>query len=377
MANATPAPLRSQNPNPLSYIQHHTTLMSSVFNLRQPPPIFNLPRLSVPNSAPSSLTALKRIPSSPAQPSLTWNKPIISDSVDARSLQEATLTPIFTPAPKSSLACDPRPFQPPSMSLQNSSGSQSFQDMCSHVHNDGSVSPPVSRPSTSLSQRPSQIRTSVSSSPGPSPSLSVIHPPSTPSQQPSPVATPPSPLLTPSLCTGRPSISLSHPSPSTLRPMLSIADLMSHETPKDISPVNPVLQGAENNWALAEKSDLVTTSNPSLGEGERQLKSRTTDSTIARACAELLSKHDTEWLELAKKNGWSIERVRRAREIRARVNQTQDPSPYQAALFYMARILNDGTCFLWPFITLILLNLIRSPSRSKAQVAGASRTSEE
>ncbi|KAL0058609.1 hypothetical protein AAF712_014705 [Marasmius tenuissimus] len=44
---------------------------------------------------------------------------------------------------------------------------------------------------------------------------------------------------------------------------------------------NPVLQDAESNWALAEQPSLATASKPLLGEGERALKSRTTDATIA------------------------------------------------------------------------------------------------
>ncbi|KAL0056581.1 hypothetical protein AAF712_016814, partial [Marasmius tenuissimus] len=100
-------------------------------------------------------------------------------------------------------------------------------------------------------------------------------------------------------------------------------------------------QDAENNWALTNQPDSATASTPTLGEGERQLKSRTTNLTIAVTCADLLNKQDQEWLDLAKSKGWPIERVRRVREIRARTNKMKDPSPYQVGLFHVAKKLNS------------------------------------
>ncbi|KAJ8092606.1 hypothetical protein PM082_006931 [Marasmius tenuissimus] len=349
--SSTPTAAVSLSLNPLGYAQHNSTPRSSGFNscqlpafnspqpgsFSQPPrpPFSQTPRppslqlpapasqptqpfLQTPKPASSFLQALKPKPVFPA--TVAWDEPIVNHNVDV------------SPTPAA------RPFRSPSMSVQSSSQSQSFHDMHHQVHPHDDVS----RPTTSLSHHsPLSISRPSSSQRTSNPSLSVLCPLAPCSQPPTSVASPPS---RPSPSVTRPSTPTSRPPPSALRPSSSIASLMnpssSSRDEEGSKGENPILGDAESNWALAEQPSSATASKPSLGESERELKSRTTDMAIADACAELLAKHDQEWLDLATKKGWPIERVWRVREIRARVNGMRDPTPYQAGLFHVTRKLN-------------------------------------
>ncbi|KAJ8073039.1 hypothetical protein PM082_019907 [Marasmius tenuissimus] len=302
-ASLSPAVASSQRLDPLGYPQHNAT-QSPNFNSRHPP-IFGLsqptifkqtsrpPFLQTPVSkaAQPFLHTPKTQPTRPAPTPVTWDNPIVNHNVDAQSLRNTTLPPlrsVFNGPPTPS----DRPFQPPSMSAQDSAESRSFRDMHREVH------------------------------PNKDSAITSLH-------QPTPLQGYPStPIFPP------------RPSSSTAK-VVNASSSRDEESSDDDNSGNPAAQDAENNWALADQPDSVAASAPTLGEGERQLKSRTTDRTIADACADLLNKHDQEWLDLAKKNGWPMDRVRRAREIRIRTNNMKDPTPYQAGLFHVTKKLNS------------------------------------
>ncbi|KAL0069949.1 pre-mRNA-splicing factor cwc22 [Marasmius tenuissimus] len=340
--SSTPA-AASRSLNPLGYAQHDFTPKSSGFNSRQipafdspqsesflrtPRPPFSQsqapasrqaqPYLQTPKPAPSFLQAPKPKPARLVP--VTWDEPIVNHNFDAQNLRSNIPPPLPLPPPGNSPTPAARPFRPPSMSIQSSSQSRSFHDMHHQVHSH-QVDAPVSRPTTSLSHHSPSITIPPSSPPCPSPSIPR-----------------------PSSSFTRPATPPSHSSTSARHSSSSIAKLMnpssSSRDEEGSEAENPVPRDAESNWALAEQLSLATASKPSLGEGEHALKSRTTDATIAEACAQLLTKHDQEWLDLVKNKGWSIERVRRVREIRARVNGMRDPTPYQAGLFHLTRKLN-------------------------------------
>ncbi|KAJ8072823.1 hypothetical protein PM082_016382 [Marasmius tenuissimus] len=346
--SSTPTAAVSPSLNPLGYAQHNSIPRSSGFNSRQlpafispqpgsfsqpprppfsqtlRPPFSQTPRppssqlpapasqptqpfLQTPKPASSFLQAPKPKPAFPA--TVAWDEPIVNHNVDARNLRNNILPPLSLPPINSSPTPAARPFRPPSMSVQSSSQSQSFHDMHHQVHPHDDVS----RPTTLLSHHsPLSISRPSSSQRTSNPSLSVLCPLAPCSQPPTSVASPPS---RPSPSVTRPSTPTSRPPPSALRSSSSIASLMnpssSSRDEEGSKGENPVSGDAESNWALAEQPSSATASKPSLGESERELKSRTTDIAIADACAELLAKHDQEWLDLATKKGWPIERVRR------------------------------------------------------------------
>ncbi|KAK1220484.1 hypothetical protein PQX77_016747 [Marasmius sp. AFHP31] len=336
-----PSALRPQAPSPMRYAGHvDTSRSSSNFNAR--PPFSDSP-FSNPPKPDSFLWTSKLRPSRPVQAPVTWDSPVVHHNIDARSLHDAPRPPPTLPIPNNPPAHSPCSFRPPSMSIPASATSQSFCDIRIRVHRDdsGAASPPGeitssptlsfqlhSSPSCSCPLSSLTFHSPLEATP-PSSSLSITCPPSllppSLSQSLPPVEKPP---FSPSQQSSPPSPSpvVSHPPTSLARLMNPLStspqlggdnqgvplDTRVHEGTQDDEPENPAVQDAGSNWALAEQPSSAVASKPSLGEGERQLKARTTNHKIADACNELLNKHNAEWLDLANKNGWPMERLRRA-----------------------------------------------------------------